>query len=388
MPTAAVIGTGFIGPVHVEALRRLAVPVKGVLGSSPAKSGQAASALGLSVAYATLDELLADDEVGVVHIASPNEHHLEQALKTLKAGKHVICEKPLALNTDETSRLVAAARNCPEVVAAVNYNVRFYPLALQARALIQAGALGELYTATGGYTQDWLLKPTDWNWRLEPGKGGLLRAVGDIGTHWMDLISFITGQKVVSLLADLETFVKQRYKPRGSPETFVGASSAEYTVAETTLVESETEDFGAVLFHYENGARGVLNVSQVSAGRKNHLSFELSGSRSALAWDSEMPNRLWLGHRDRANEILVKDPSLLDVSVAPYANYPGGHTEGFPDTFKQLYRAVYSYLRAGDFLVPKPFPTFEDGHYEVLLCEKIAQSHRERRWIDVATGGL
>jgi len=379
VPTVAVVGTGFIGPVHVEALKRLNIPVRGILGSSPAKSLAAAEALRLEVGYDTLEAVLSDDRVDVVHITSPNQFHFEQASRALEAGKHVVCEKPLALNTNETERLVALVREHPEQVAAVNYNVRFYPLALHARELVRQGALGEIYTVTGSYVQDWLLKDTDWNWRLEPDKGGDLRAVGDIGTHWMDLVGFVTGQKVSSLLADLETFVKQRKKPKGSVETFGGSAQQ----GEVELVDVKTEDYGTVLFHYDGGARGLMNVSQVSAGRKNRLTFEISGSKGALAWDSETPNQLWLGHRDKPNELLIKDPALMDASVAPYTDYPGGHTEGFPDTFKQLYRAVYDNIEAGDFNAPKPFPTFEDGHFEVLLCEKILQSHRERRWLDV-----
>lgn len=385
MTTAAVVGTGFIGPVHVEALRRLNIPVKGVLGSSPGKSERAADILGLQTGYASFEDLLADREVDIVHIASPNRFHLEQAAQALEAGKHVVCEKPLALNTAETARLVEASKQHPELVAAVNYNVRFYPLVLQARELVRQGALGNLYTVTGCYWQDWLLKDTDWNWRLEPEQGGALRAIGDIGTHWLDLLGFVTGRKVQSLLADLETFVKQRQRSTGSVETFSSSSDGPHGRAgvDTEMVNIETEDFGAVLLHYEGGARGVLSVSQVSAGRKNRLTFEIAGSKGALAWDSETPNQLWLGHRDRANEILIKDPALLDVAVRPYTSYPGGHTEGFPDTFKQLYRAVYDYLQVGDFTATKPFPTFEDGHFEVLLCEKILQSHQERRWVDV-----
>lgn len=380
MPTVAVVGTGFIGPVHVEALRRLHIPVKGILGSSPAKSEQAAEVLGLSVGYASFGELLADDEVDAVHITSPNRFHLEQASRALGAGKHVVCEKPLAMDMNETSQLVAIAREHPELIAAVNYNIRFYPLMLHAREIVRQGALGEIYTVTGGYVQDWLLKDTDWNWRLEPDVGGALRAVGDIGTHWMDLIGFVTGKGVTGLLADLETFMKKRKKPSGSVATFTGSPGESSEFAE---VDIETEDFGAVLFHYEGGARGVMNVSQVSAGRKNRLYFEISGSKASLAWDSEIPNQLWLGHRDKPNKILIKDPSLMDPVVTPYTDYPGGHTEGFPDTFKALYRAIYNYLEAGDFAAPKPFPTFEDGHDEVLLCETILQSHKERRWLEV-----
>ncbi len=385
MPTVAVVGTGFIGPVHVEALRRLNIPVKGILGSSPDKSERAAAALGLSMGYAAFEDVLADDEVTVVHITSPNRFHLEQAKKALEARKHVVCEKPLAMNADETKQLVTLARAHPDLVTAVNYNVRFYPLVLHARDLIRQGVLGDVYTVTGGYVQDWLLKDTDWNWRLEPDQGGALRAVGDIGTHWMDLLGFVTGQKVTSLLADLETFVKRRKKPKNSVETFTGKASGEAGEddADYDWVDIETEDFGAVLFRYGDGARGVMNVSQVSAGRKNCLNFEISGSKAALAWNSETPNQLWLGHRDKPNEILVKDPSLMNAPALPYTNYPGGHTEGFPDTFKQLYRAIYTYMRASDYTAPKPYPTFEDGHDEVILCEKILQSHTERRWVDV-----
>lgn len=379
MPTVAVIGTGFIGPVHIEALRRLAIPVKGILGSSPEKSSAAARELSLKVGYATLDDLLNDPEVTSVHITSPNQFHLAQATKALEAGKHVICEKPLAMTTAETAELIRLAGAHPQHITAVNYNVRFYPLVLQARELIRQGRLGEIYSVTGSYVQDWLHKPTDWNWRVTAEQGGALRAIGDIGTHWMDLIHFVIGQRVSSLLADLTTFIPERHQPTGSVQTFAGKGSQ----ADTVPTRVTTEDFGAVLFHYDRGAKGVMHVSQVTAGRKNRLSFEVTGSKGSLAWDSESPNQLWLGHRDKANELLIKDPALLEPAVTPYTNYPGGHTEGFPDTFKQLYRAIYGYLETGDFTAPKPFPTFEEGHYEVMLCEKILESHRQRAWVSV-----
>lgn len=381
MPTVAVIGTGFIGPVHVEALRRLTIPVKGILGSTASKSQEAAKALGLAVGYSSFNAVLADQDITVVHITSPNHLHLEQVSKALEAGKHVICEKPLAMDSHETSQLVALAKKHPEQISAVNYNVRFYPLLLHAQHIIRRGDLGTIYSITGSYSQDWLAKASDWNWRLEPDKGGQLRAMGDIGTHWMDLIAFLSGKKVVRLVADLETFIKQRKKPKAGVETFSAKLTEES--GDFSLVDIQTEDFASVLFHYEGGARGVLNVSQVSAGRKNRLYLEIAGSKASLAWDSEIPNQLWLGHRDKANEILLKDPALMDPAVMPYSNYPGGHTEGFPDTFKQLYRAIYDYMEAADYRAPKPFPSFEDGHYEVLLCEKILQSHREQRWLDL-----
>lgn len=382
MKSVAVVGTGFIGPVHAEALARLGITVRGILGSTPEKSRKAAQKLGLAVAYESYDQIIADQEVSAVHIATPNKTHFEMSKQAIEAGKHVICEKPLAMNSAETAALVQIANAHPQVVAAVNYNIRFYPIALQAREIVQSGALGNIFHIRGAYVQDWLLYDTDWNWRLMPDEGGDLRAVGDIGTHWMDLVASISGLKVTSLLADLATFNPIHKKPRQAVATFEGKKDENKPV-EYDPVQIATEDWGAVLFHYDNGARGTMNVSQVNAGRKNQLTFEIAGSKAALAWNSERPNELWLGHRDRPNELLMKDPSLLTGMASMHADYPGGHNEGFPDTFKQLYRSVYGYIAAGDFSKPKPFPTFEDGHHEVVLCEAILSSHRERRWVNV-----
>jgi predicted dehydrogenase len=375
----ALVGTGFIGPVHVEALRRLGKNVVGVLGSTPDRGRAAAQALQVPTAYDQFADLLADPKVHAIHITSPNRHHFEQCRQTLLAGKHVICEKPLALTSRETAELVALAAGLP-VVAAVCYNVRFYPLCLEARQRIAAGQLGDVFHVTGSYVQDWLLYDTDFNWRVLAEQGGVLRAIADIGTHWLDLIQAITGRKVVRLCADLRTVLPVRKRPKGSVETFQGKLGTE---RETQAVPIDTEDYGAVLFHLEGDARGSFIVSQVTAGRKNCLRFEIAGARGALAWDSERPNELWLGHRDQPNELLLRDPALLDPAVRPYANYPGGHNEGFPDTFKQLFRAVYDYIDKGDWQAPRPFPTFEDGHREVVLCEAILQSERERRWVEV-----
>ena len=381
MPSIAIVGTGFIGPVHAEALRRLGLHVRGILGSSATKSEWAAQQLGLAVGYPDFDAVLSDDAVDAVHITTPNQFHHEMAKRALLAGKHVICEKPLAMNSTETADLVEVAQSKPHLVSAVNYNIRFYPVLLHARDLIQQGDIGDIYHIRGAYQQDWLLYDTDWNWRLLPDAGGKLRAIGDIGTHWMDLIGFLTGLRVESLLADLHTFVSPRKQPRGSVATFSG--KGQDGPVEYDEVEITTDDYGAVIFRYAGGARGTMNVSQVHAGKKNELSFEIAGSKASLAWNGERPNELVIGHRDRPNEVLIKDPSLLSERAASHADYPGGHAEGFPDTFKQLYKAIYGYLDAGNFDQPKPFPTFEDGHHEVVLSEAILQSHRERRWIEI-----
>jgi predicted dehydrogenase len=380
--SAAIVGTGFIGPVHLEALRRLGRPVAGVLGSSADKSKQTAEHWGLAHGYATYAELLTDPAVKVVHLTSPNRLHFEQCRQALAAGKHVVCEKPLAMTAVETTQLAALAERAP-VVTAVCYNVRFYPLCLEARARIAAGQLGNLYHVTGSYVQDWLLHETDFNWRVLAEEGGALRAVADIGTHWLDLITSMTGLKVVRLCADLRTFLPTRQRPRGSVETFQGKTQSSQA---TEPVAIDTEDYGCILLHFDNGARGSFHVSQVTAGRKNCIRFEIAGSRAALAWNSERPNELWHGLRDRPNELLIRDPALLHAAVRPFANYPGGHNEGFPDTFKQLFRAVYDYIDHGDYQAPRPFPTFADGHREVILCEAILRSHREQCWVDVERG--
>jgi predicted dehydrogenase len=376
---AALVGTGFIGPVHVEALRRLGRRVAGVLASSPEKSRRAAQALGLAKGYADYAELLADPDVGAVHITSPNRHHFEQCRRALAAGKHVVCEKPLAMSTGESAELVALARQT-SVAAAVCYNVRFYPLCLEARAQIAAGELGEIYHVTGGYVQDWLLYETDFNWRVLAEEGGPLRAVADIGTHWLDLVQSITGLPVIEVCADLRTVRPVRLRPQGGVETFSGKLGMP---AATEPVAVTTEDYGSVLLRFSGGARGCLTVSQVTAGRKNCLRFEIAGSKGALAWESERPNELWRGHRDRANELLPRDPSLLSPAVRPYANYAGGHNEGFPDTFKQLFRAVYDFIDRDAVSAPPPFPTFADGHRELAICEAILRSQEERRWVEV-----
>jgi predicted dehydrogenase len=378
MSTAAVAGTGFIGPVHVEALRRLGICVKGIVGSLPAKSEAAAKRLGLSKGYVSYEEILSDPDVEVVHIATPNRQHREMVIDALEAGKHVVCEKPLALSSAETSELVEQAKKHPTLLTAVNYNVRFYPLALQARNLLQRGAIGRVLSVRGAYIQDWLLKETDWNWRLLVDEGGELRAVGDIGTHWMDLILFLTGLRVESVFADLATLIPVRRRPKVAGLTFQGTEAVE-----SEPIEIKTEDWGSVLFRFSNGARGALNVSQVTAGRKNQITFEIAGSEGSLAWDSEHPNDLWLGHRDKPNEQLIRDPALLASDIRSFASYPGGHNEGFPDTFKQLYRAIYEYLAERDFSRPKLFAGFEDGHQELVLCEAILQSHRAQAWVPV-----
>lgn len=374
-----VAGTGFIGPAHVEGLRRNGINVLGLAEETREKAEQKAAELGIPCVYGSLAEMLADPEIDIVHLATPNYLHFPHAKAVLQAGKHVVCEKPLAMNTTESAELVRLAAQ-KKLVNAINFNIRMYPMSQQARSMVQSGEIGDLFILQGSYLQDWLLYPTDWNWRLEPDQGGNLRAIGDIGSHWLDLITFITGLRVEEVYADFKTFHPIRKKPAKLMETFTGK-----ILEPTEFIDQpiHTEDYATVILHFENGVRGVLTVSQVSSGRKNRLFYEINGSKSSLGWDSEKPNELWIGHRSTANQLLMKDPSLLSPEARAVTSYPGGHNEGFPDTFKQLYSKVYTYILAGDFDEAPDFPTFADGHYEMQLCEAIERSARERTWVKI-----
>lgn len=374
-----VAGTGFIGPAHVEALRRNGINVLGLAENTPEKAAQKADEMGIPRRYGSLEEMLADADIQVVHLATPNYLHFPHAKAALLAGKHVICEKPLAMNTHESAELVRLAAETGRANA-VNFNIRMYPLVQQARSMVQSGALGDVFILQGSYLQDWLLLPTDWNWRLEPALGGTLRAVGDIGSHWLDLITFVTGLRVVEVFADFKTFHPVRKKPAKPVETYTGKMLQPSDYVDQPIF---TEDYATVVLHFENDVRGVLTVGQVCSGRKNRLFFEINASQSSLAWDSERPNEMWVGHRSQPNQILMKDPSLLSEEARAVTSYPGGHNEGFPDTFKQLYNKVYRYILAGDFTQPPDFPTFADGHYEMQLCEAIERSARENRWVQL-----
>jgi predicted dehydrogenase len=370
---AGVVGTGFIGAVHVEALRRLGVEVAGVVGSTPER----ARAKGLAPVYGGYEELLADERVDVVHLTTPNHLHHPQVKQALEAGKHVVCEKPLAMTSEQSAELLELADRS-SLVHCTNFNIRFYPQVQQARALVQDGAVGTVWNVHGGYLQDWLLLPTDWNWRLEPAKGGELRAVGDIGSHWLDLLQFVTGTQVEALFADLATTIPVRRRPAGEVETFAAAADIEREDA-----EMRTEDLAHILLRFEGGSRGSVVVSQVSAGRKNSLRFEVDGSTGAVAWDSERPEELWLGHRGRPNELLLRDPALLAPEARARTALPGGHAEGFAETFKELYRAVYGAVAVGAVPDEPDYPTFADGHWENRLGDAVALSNRERRWVEV-----
>ena len=380
VPGVAIIGTGFMGWVHAEALRRCNLPIVGILGSTPEKSQEAAKDLHIERGYRDLPQLLVDEKVTSVHIGTPNHLHFQLVKACLEAGKHVLCEKPLAMNSKESAALVELSAAYPELAAGVNYNIRCYPLCIEAREMITAGDLGEVLHITGSYTQDWLSKPTDYNWRVLADEGGQLRAVADIGTHWFDLMMTLTGLEVEAVCADLKTVFDVRRRPVGEVETFSEDSVEERQSQDVDIL---TEDYGAILLKFKGGARGSVFVSQVMPGRKNCLQFEIAGTQSTLSWNSEQGNELWIGHRKKPNQRLIRDPALLSPAAAAVASYPGGHNEGYADSFKQCFRAFYGYIAANDWRASPSYATFSDGHREVMLCEAILASHQKQSWVSV-----
>jgi predicted dehydrogenase len=373
-----VVGVGFIGVAHVEALRRLGIDVVGVVGSTAERARLKAKAANLPHVYESLEDMLADPAIDAVHIASPNHVHAEQVRLALGAGKHVVSEKPLGVTSDETADLLARA-NDSGLVNAVCFNIRFYPLCHQAMALVADGSIGRPRFVSGSYLQDWLLLDTDWNWRLVPEEAGELRAVADIGSHWLDLVQFVTGSKITEVMADLHTLVPVRRHPAGPVETFASGNGDKDLIEEAMT----SDDAAGILLRFENGARGTASISQVSAGRKNSVSFEVDGSDSALSWYSEDPDRLWIGHRGRANEILQRDPSLVAPEAARVIGYPGGHVEGYADTFRALFSQVYADIERGGPSDRPNYPTFADGHDILCVTDAIARSAKSQSWVSV-----
>lgn len=382
---AGVIGTGFIGPVHIEALKRLGVQVTAVCGSTK-NAWATAEKWGIPEVYGDYDfkTMYRSPNVDVVHITSPNKVHVEQCLAALAAGKHVVCEKPLGMTTPETAKVVIAMKKKNAPVFAVNYMCRFFPAVLQMRAMVQRGDLGQIIHVQGHFFQDWLLKDTDYNWRLLASEGGKLRAVGDIGTHWIDAVSFILGARAEGVFAHIETFHKTRYRPKGEVQTFAKADPK-------TMVpyKVDTEDFGSVLLKFglakhgfANGTHASASISQVAAGWKCSLAVGIYGTKGSVRWDLQQPNEIVVGRRDEPNQILQRATAGFSEDVAGFTDYPGGHPEGFPDSHKMHYRAVYEHIASGR-KTPALFATAEDGHHEVQLCEAVLRSSVARGWVKV-----
>jgi predicted dehydrogenase len=374
------VGTGFSASAHVDAIRRLpGVELAAVVGRTVEQARAFADRHGVLEAYGSLEDLLADDALDAVHNCTPNDLHAEINLHVLGAGKHILSEKPLGRTADE-ARLQATTAASAGVVAAVCFNYRHFPLVQQLRGLLRSGELGPVHLVHGGYLQDWLLYENDWSWRLDPERNGPSRAVADIGSHWMDLVQHVTGESIVDVFANLGTVHEHRTRPEnGGRQTFSTgeAGGQRYRV--------DTEDFGTLLLRFASGARGSVTVSQVSAGRKNRLQLEVDAAEGSLAWDQEDPGRLWLGHRDRPNEVLMRDPSLLAPSAAALARLPGGHEEGWADALRNLvadfYAAVDAHGRGAEH--SGDFASFTDGARLAELVEAVLASDASEAWTRV-----
>ena len=373
-----VAGLGFIGPAHIEALRRIpGIEVMAVSETSEELAKSKAEQLGIEKYFGGFNDLLKEN-IDCVHICTPNFLHFKMAKAALDTGKHVVCEKPLATNIEEGKELLKLASE-KGLIHAVHFNIRYYPLVRQMKVMREKGELGEVYSIIGSYLQDWLFYAIDYNWRLEPELSGKSKAIADIGSHLMDLLEYISGLKITEVMADFKTIHPVRKKPLKPVETYTGKLLQPEDYAE---VHISTEDYATVMLRFNNGNKGVITVSQVSAGRKNRLSLEISGSKQTFAWNSESPNEMWIGHRDASNQLLLRDPSLFDKESAALISFPGGHNEGFPDTSKQMFKEVYENIRKGTMEGAK-FPNFEDGLRELVLCERILESNEKECWVKV-----
>jgi predicted dehydrogenase len=383
---AGIVGTGFAASAHADALARVPGAVLlAVAGTSQDKARAAANRFGAERAYPDYRALMADPDVEALHDCTPNDMHAEVNAAALAAGKHVLSEKPLAIDSAQTAALARQAATA-RGISGVCFNYRHYPLVAQARAMIAARELGAVHLVHGGYLQDWLLFPGDWNWRLDARRAGASRAVADIGSHWLDLAQHVTGDEIVAVLADLSTVHPERWRPEGGAGTFERAARHDAGRRAGRSVRVDTEDAASILLRFASGARGAVTVSQVSAGWKNRLFLEIDAARASLAWDQEKPNRLRIGRRDRENATLVRDPALLRPEAAALAHYPGGHQEGWPDALRNLLADFYRAAAARDRgeSCEGSFGTFDSAHQIALIVDAVLESNRSGSWALVA----
>lgn len=381
MINVGIIGTGFIGPAHIEALRRLGFVNVIALCDTPFEAAQKkAGQLNVPHAYGDIDALLAHPGLDVVHNCTPNHLHAEINRKILRAGKHVFSEKPLCMTPEEAQELVVMAENAG-VVHGVSFVYRQFAMVQQAASMVRQGQLGKLFSAHGSYLQDWMLLETDYNWRVDAAQGGPSRAIADIGSHWCDTLQFVTGKRITEVMADLSIVWPTRKANVQGNSTFA-AKEADTHYEDRPVT---TEDIGFVLLRFDDGSKGCFHVSQVSAGRKNRLSFEVNGSGASVAWDQETPQQLWVGHRAQPNQMLSDDPGLMNADVAHSAHFPGGHIEGWPDAFRNMMLQFYTAVRKGRPPAKNhsPFATFYEGARVMSVVDAILQSHRQQRWIKV-----
>jgi predicted dehydrogenase len=375
-----IIGAGFVGGAHIEAIRRtFLAEIAGIAEVNNDTAKEKALRYMVPSHFSDYNSIINDPDIDVIHICTPNNLHFEISKKAIKAEKHVICEKPLTLTTEQGKELYELAKK-KNVVAAIDFNIRYYPLIRDLKEKIENNGIGSINVISGHYFQDWLLYDTDYSWRLDPAISGELRAVSDIGSHWLDLLEYISGLRIEAVYADLATFHSVRKKPKHDIETF---SSKMTKTDDYEEISIKSEDYATILLRFKGGAHGVVTLNQMAAGRKNRLSFEINGSMASVSWNSENPNIIEFGYRNKPNEILIRDPSLIGEKAKKIITYPGGHNEGFPDTLKQFFTEVYQYIIDEPSDEHPSFPTFYDGYRQVLLSEYIKKSSIDNRWCEV-----
>lgn len=374
---ACVIGMGYIGAAHIEALRRLGNVTVTALATTTNPVEKAALHT-VPRGYGDYREMIDLERPDVVHICTPNDTHCEMALYAMERGVAVMLEKPMTRTLSEARQLAGYA-SAHQIPNAVNFNCRWYPQVLQAKSMVQSGELGEIFAVQGSYLQDWMLLDTDYNWRAEPALSGESRVFADIGSHWIDLAETVTGLRVTEVMADFATFHPVRKKPLKPIATFSGVTLRPEDYEEIPV---STEDYCTVLYHFSNGAHGVCTVTQMMAGRKNQILLSIGGSMRSVSWNSDDSNELWIGSRDNFNQKAAKDPALLSPLARTAIGYPGGHVEGYPDTFKQNFKAFYASLETGD-ASNGTFATILDGLREMEIGQAVLTSARERRWVEV-----
>ena len=372
---AGVIGAGFIGTVHAESARRAGARVAGVTASSPASTDDAVRRLGAERGFADGMDLAVSPDIDVVHICTPNDLHQPLAEAALAAGKHVICEKPLAIDPGGAGGLLAAA-DAAGVIATVPFVYRFYPMVREARARMARDA-GTIRLIHGGYLQDWLSTDHDDNWRVDVAASGASRAFADIGSHWCDLVEFVTGDRLRSVCAELVTALPERVA-RGHVRAFETTGDEDGRMRSVT-----TEDVAVVMFRTHAGVTGSLVVSQISSGHKNQLRFEITGSEATIAFDQEHPDSLWLGRR-AASETVVRDATRLDPAAARYGTLPPGPPRGYQDCFDAFVADTYRAIGAGSTDAVDGLPTFADGARAVQITNAVLRSAAAHQWVDVA----
>jgi predicted dehydrogenase len=367
----AILGAGMIGAVHRRAALLAGADVVGVLASTPERSRQVADAWRAERAFASIDEV-ADSDVDVVHICTPNASHVPYAVQLMEAGKHVLCEKPLGVSLSDAQHAAEVAARTG-MVNTMPFAYRFHPMVREMRARVQSEEFGDVYLMHGTYIQDWLLNPRATSWRVDPAEGGPSRAFGDIGSHWCDLVEWVTGDRIAELVSTTAISIPQR--PAATAASFSAVES------DAPLVDVTTEDTAMIMFRTAAGVTGSAVISQLCAGRKNRLWVEIDGARQSAVFDQEQPEQLWIG-ADEATSLLVRDPNHGSAEQRRLATLPAGHAQGYAQCFEAFVADSYAAVDAhdGHGEVPIGLPTFADGARAAAICDAMLKSASSRQW--------